>query len=53
MTRQQKEIIAVLKALIAHLQISFEGEQDAAEAYGINADLDRAHKLLERLEERP
>ena len=43
------ETIIVLKKLISHLQISFEGEQDAADAYGVNEDLDRACKLLAKL----
>lgn len=50
MCKQQKEAVTVIRKLIGHLQLSFEGEEGAAEAYGINEDLDRARRLLKKLE---
>ena len=48
-TLDRQQIIGVLRNLIQHLELSFEGEQDAAEAYGVRADLDKAYKLVEKL----
>ena len=40
------DLLEALKALLEHIEIEFEGAEDAADAYGITADMDRARAAI-------